>query len=158
MPFLSSMSAPPEPPGLYPLSGYQQPTYSQPPPKRKLRIRLIVAVVVVAIIAGVAAILFTVPVHHSLPFGFSELGDAAQNSIISMSLCPVGATVSVSYSAVGVTTLNITSPTGTILWTHTGEQGNTTFSVPSCGTYTFTVVGGRMVRMVGTLSYYAPDL
>jgi hypothetical protein len=158
LPFVSSVSAPPAPPGLYPLPHYQQPTYSQPPPKRKSRVGLIVAVVVVATIAGVVAILFTVPVHHSLPFGFSELGSVSQTSIFFVPLCPVGATVSFSYSAVGVATLNITDPTGTILWTHTGEQGNTTFLVPSCGMYAFTLVGGGKASLVGTLSYNAPDL
>ena len=128
-------------------------------PKRRV-IWIINAVVVLIVVLVV--ILATVPVPQTSSFGFTMSSSGSQTLNYSHSLCPVGATASVSYSTGGgrVLTISVLDPSGTTVWDNRSTQGNTTFPVQTCGTYQFALsasnAGSASVSV--TLSYSAPIL
>jgi len=138
----------------------------EPPRTRdtRRRDRWIITIVATALIA-LLVILATVSVPQTSSFDFRSgtagTGPVFFNDRTAESLCPSGATASVSYSSSGLNlTISIVAPNGTAIWTEKSPDGSTTFAVPTCGTYQFVLTGSGdgTYSVDGTLSYSAPIL
>jgi hypothetical protein len=136
----------------------------QPPRTRdtRKRDRWIIAIVATVVVALVI-ILATVPVPQTYSFSFGSYGSGYSFFDFSYSqpLCPAGAKASVSYSSsFPSVTVSIVTPNGSVIWSQKSPQGNTTFTVPTCGTYQFVMAGSGsgQASISGTLSYSAPIL
>jgi hypothetical protein len=134
---------------------------SQGPQRLKRWVIWVIGIVAVLIVVLVV-ILATVPVPQTSSFGFTMSSSGSQTLDYSHSLCPVGATASVSYSTDGgrVLTISVLEPNGTTIWNSHSTQGNTTFPVQTCGTYQFALsaVNAGSASVNVTLSYSAPIL
>jgi hypothetical protein len=133
--------------------------------KRARRNRWIIAVTCVAVV-GVVVALATVPVSQTTSFRLSSsiTGNVpnATSGTANQTLCPVGAVVSVSFSAPGFTDarVSVVAPNGTTLWSQEGPSASTSWTVTTCGVYLFTIAGTGFGTMTvnGTVHFTAPLL
>jgi hypothetical protein len=134
---------------------------AQGPQRLKTWVIWIIAIVAVLIVV-LLVVLATVPVPQTSTFGFTMSSSGSQTGSYSQSLCPAGATASVSYSTGGgrVVTITIVDPSGTSIWSNHSTQGNTTFTVRTCGTYLFELSASSAGTATFTVSlaYSAPIL
>lgn len=140
---------------------------TQPPgsKERRHQVRLIIAIVIAAIVVTVIA-LATILITRTTSYtdsGYSSGGGSTPfNETNSLPLCPAGAAVSGSFVAFGFTDVHfsVVAPNGTTIWRQATSPALATFSLPTCGTYQFTVAaqGGGTVDVSVTLQYTAPLL
>lgn len=112
---------------------------AQPGPPVKHTGRNIAIIVVVLLFIVIA--LAVVPVPHSVSYNLTinNPGSATTTYYQYQSVCPTGATVSVSFSVQsGATvTFSVTDPSGSTVWSDDASSGSTTFTAQSCGSYGF---------------------
>lgn len=123
------------------------------------------AIIAIAIlIVLLLVVLVAVPLPHTTnsSFSISNPGSVSKTYTQSESLCPSGATASVSYTTADgkSVTFSIIDPSGGTVWSHDAASGSTSFTVQSCGSYQFGIYdwAGDTVNVNLSLSSDSPIL
>jgi len=113
------------------------PTAPPPPVSHLGRNVGIVIVIILLIIIALAVVPVPHKVSHSL--SISNPGSVTTTYYTSLSLCPTGASVSVTFTVVSgdTVTFSVVDPNGGTVWSDDSSSGSTTFTVQTCGTYQF---------------------
>jgi uncharacterized membrane protein len=115
-----------------------------PPPTspRTQKIGVIVSLSVVILLI-ILLVLVTVPVSKtsSTNFSIADPGSLTQDYHRLAVLCPTGATASVSYASHDgrAVIFTIDDPFQSNIWQHNASSGSTTFTIQSCGGYSFDI-------------------
>ena len=127
--------------------------------------RLLFGIFLLAFLAVLLAVLSVVPVEQSrmLSWGYGASGGPVERFEYNTTqqLCPTGANAVVQYSSSDVETIvNVSAPSGALVVSENATNWTDSFSLLSCGSYAFDVVGvgeGSIAFSV-TLTYRAPLL
>jgi hypothetical protein len=127
-----------------------------PPSSRRIRHVGLLVALTVAILAIILVALATVPIPKtsSVNFSIRDPGSLSQDYHQLEVLCPVGATASVAYASQDgkAVVFTIFDPNQNNIWQHTAPSGSTSFTIQSCGGYSFDVYDAQAENVSVTLS------
>jgi zinc ribbon protein len=104
---------------------------------RNVGIVIVIIIIIILIVAVLA--LVPVPLKVSYSFSIDNPGSVSATYYTSKSLCPAGASASVTFTVVSgdTVTFSVLDPNGMTVWSDDSSSGSTTFTVQNCGTYQF---------------------
>ena len=116
--------------------------------------RIVALAVVILVIVLVALVTVPIPKTSSINFSIKDPGSLSQDYHQLEVLCPTGATASVSYASQDgkAVVFTIYDPNQSNIWQHTAPSGSTSFTIQSCGGYSFDVYDAQPENVSVTLS------
>ncbi len=114
--------------------------------------------IVVVIILLIVIALAVVPIPHTVPYKFSISNPGSLSTYYrNQTLCPAGASVSVTFvvNSGDTVTFSVVNPNGGTVWSDDASLGGTSFTVQTCGTYSFGAYDWGPATVVVSLSVFS---